>query len=423
MYKKKFKTSHILALVALVASSFILFQINYNTYVVYEKSYNTFVISDDEGYEQKLYQEESIDGDEVGHNTFVISDDEGYEQKLHQEENIDGDEVGNVLEELVTQHTLHEIPKPRIPTMIDVNEDERKLQVKIQSLEQMDPIPFYIYDHPNITLHKEFLKKNKPKLDRLGYEVVNDFATIYTLRTSPWKTTNPKEAKLFFIPIPMGRIELSARNEEFYNMSFSTLVNDPIFQETMGHRHVLLASPWWLFRGDWYAKYGTWGQMKTWLPYLWNVTVAQSYDQNAIINALREDKEHDFKEYTKNFQSLVPLNKKTFSVGLSGGTEIPLFFFVGNIFPPDNGTQRWKKFEFPLTLASIHKFDKSSNFIFYHTREAPPSFHNSTIFRHAPITNITMSDFPKSSIGFGIDDKDVWLQTYKDSKFCLCIRG
>jgi len=43
--------------------------------------------------------------------------------------------------------------------------------------------------------------------------------------------------------------------------------------------------------------------------------------------------------------------------------------------------------------------------------------------RLGPITNITLDDFPKSSIGYGLSDKNEWIETYRDSKFCLCIRG
>ena len=63
------------------------------------------------------------------------------------------------------------------------------------------------------------------------------------------------------------------------------------------------------------------------------------------------------------------------------------------------------------------------NFIFYQSRREG-SWFNATIYRHAPITNITNSTglFPKSSIGFGLESED-WFRQYRDSKFCLVVRG
>ena len=78
-----------------------------------------------------------------------------------------------------------------------------------------------------------------------------------------------------------------------------------------------------------------------------------------------------------------------------------------------------------LIPATMEKFQKASNFIFYHSRPTW-SWNNSTIYRQAPIKNITQDAngtiFPKSSIGFDIK-RDQWLRDYKDSKFCLVVRG
>lgn len=75
-----------------------------------------------------------------------------------------------------------------------------------------------------------------------------------------------------------------------------------------------------------------------------------------------------------------------------------------------------------LILATTAKFYSSSNLIFYHTRRKE-SIYNSTIYRYAPVTNITLDkSFPKSSIGFDIE-KDEWEREFKDSKFCAVIRG
>ena len=79
--------------------------------------------------------------------------------------------------------------------------------------------------------------------------------------------------------------------------------------------------------------------------------------------------------------------------------------------------------EMPLSIPSMEKFRNSRNFIFYQSRREG-SWFNATIYRHAPITNITNSTglFPKSSIGFGLESED-WFRQYRDSKFCLVVRG
>lgn len=290
-----------------------------------------------------------------------------------------------------------------------IQASKRKLENKIQQLEQMEPIPFYIYDHPNITLVDIKLNMVDRMLHRIGSESLFDMATIHTLNMSSWKTNDPDKARLFIIPTPIGRISCS-RQHNYFDVAFSTLLKEPLFQSTYGHDHVLPGSPFLLFRGD---KKGQHGKMTTWMPHLWNVTVASSYDQNAVVNAIRDGT--NFDEYTPSFAKLNALNKRTFSIGLTGGTNFPL----RDIHSP----HQLEPYEFPLTLATTEKFYNSSNFIFYHTPANFTCFHNSTIHRMAPVTNITFESFPKSSIGHGVKPWDLWIDTYKDSKFCLCIRG
>lgn len=284
-----------------------------------------------------------------------------------------------------------------------------KLQLKIEQVEQMDPIPFYMYDHPNITLDQTKLRMFGKRIYRIGAEALFDLATIHALNMSSWRTNDPNEAKLYIIPIPMGRIA-SSLQMDYFDVTFGTLFNQTIFQRTQGHNHVLPASPFLQFRGDKPKQHGL---LRPHMPKLWNVTIASSYDQNGIINAVKDGV--DFDEYTPTFAKLNALSKKTFSIGLSGGTNFPLREI--------HQSSSLKDKEFPLTLATTEKFYNASHLIFYHTPANFTCFHNSTIHRMAPITNITFDKFPKSSIGHGINDRDLWIETYKDSKFCLCIRG
>lgn len=189
------------------------------------------------------------------------------------------------------------------------------LQIQ-KELEQMDTIPFYMYPESNLTMNGHDVVYLLPKrLHMMGAEMLYDLATIQTLHLSPWRTNNPNDAKLFIIPIPMGKIASSVR-QEFYDYTMDYLVNHTLFQRTKGHNHVLIATPFILFRGD--RKLNQHGMLSKWLPYLWNVTVVSSWDQNAIVNLSQQN--YDFYEYTTPFKSMKPLTKKTFSVGLTGKT-------------------------------------------------------------------------------------------------------
>ncbi len=291
--------------------------------------------------------------------------------------------------------------------------NENDVEAKIKMLQEID-IPFYMYDHPNMTLEDDLLTLRGKKMDRYAAEMLFDLASRKMLEESSFRTHDPTKAKLFVVPIPFGMIATSV-SQHYYHVALDALVNHTLFKSTYGHNHVLLASPFILFRGD-KPKYEH-GEMHTWLPHLWNVTVAMSWDQNGLVNAVQDGV--DFYEYNETFREMKPLTRRTFSMGLTGGTNFPL---NGRIPKLDKKNQL-QAYNFPLTMASTEKFYNSSNLIFYHSPKEHKCYHNSTIHRLGPITNITMDDFPKSSIGYEIPDKDEWLKTFKDSKFCLCIRG
>jgi len=284
------------------------------------------------------------------------------------------------------------------------------VEEKVKFLEDLN-IPFYMYDHPNITFKGQHINLNGNKLRRFGYEMLYDKATIRVLEESPMRTKDSENAKLYIIPTPMSEISAS-KMQDLVHLAFGTLLNTTTFKRTNGHNHVLVATSFILFRGD-KAK-SDWGTMKDWYPKLWNITVALSWDPSEIANGLKNGVE--FYEYTDTFKTMKPMTKRVFSLGLTGGTNFPI---TKKEFSNPNGLDLYC---FPLTLASLEKFHSSSNLIFYHS----PTFgsiHNSTIHRQAPITNITLENFPKSSIGFGISSRNEWIQTFRDSKFCLNIRG
>lgn len=300
------------------------------------------------------------------------------------------------------------------PYKIDFNNDVDDADVAMNILAttralEESSLRFYMYDHPNITLKNAAIKKHDHKWNRYGNEAAYDANTIKALEESPLRTLDPNEADLFIPPIPFGSLVTSKDGTDLINLVYETLVNHPVFRKHHGDKHILVATPYILFRSD---KYSYVGGMVKWYRNLMiqNMSVAMSWDPNAVINALQEG--IDFHEYTAEFKKLKALSRRSFSLGLGSSSDLP---------NPD------------LHLATMEKFHNSSNLVFYQTR-TKGSMYNSTIFRHAPVTNITLAggggnggdhnlNFPKSSIGFGIDDIDAWKNEYANSKFCLVIRG
>ncbi len=223
---------------------------------------------------------------------------------------------------------------------------------------------------------------------------------LETLHKSDLRTLEPDEADLFIVPTPICRV-LMSRNLNF-NLPFQELVNHDIFRKHHGHNHVLVSSTFVLFRQD--TKGYT--SMRGWYDKIWNTTVMLSWDPNAVYDDLFKTKTdwgdyHDVMTKPKGgpLGPLGPMTSKSASIGLGSKNDC-----------------------LKLGLATKEKFFNSSNFVFYHSTTATSLF-NSTIHRHAPITNITAEDnFPKSHIGWPIG-KEEWETNFRSSKFCPTIRG
>ena len=255
---------------------------------------------------------------------------------------------------------------------------------------------FYMHDHPNITLVGE-----KEKLDHKRsfiwkahqQELENDEQMLAALKKSPLRTDNPDEADLFIPPIPIARI-LGSKEGDFQT-PMETLLEEETFRKHQGHKHVLISTCFALFKMEHKHR----SNLGRWYDLIYNVTVVQSWDPSAVYNELHHTGGGaDWGDFSILKDRHEPLTRRSSSVGLGMKNE-----------------------DLELTIASTDKFYKSSNLIFYQSR-TEPSYYNSTIHRHAPITNITLETFPKSSIGWGLE-KDEWQRELKDSKFCLVIRG
>jgi hypothetical protein len=270
------------------------------------------------------------------------------------------------------------------------------IQIAVEELETLS-LRFFMYDNePNITTIKTTSNAHFKKWKSYHSEVENDEQMFAALKNSTLRTHNPDEAELFVPHVPLGRIFISKDPYNHINTVMDTLVNHEIFKKHQGNKHVLISTSFLLFRED-YLKHCF--PMRKWYPAIVNVTAVLCWDPSATYN----DVNHAggiWNEFLEPVKAMRPLNKRSASVGFGRKNDL-----------------------MEISLATIEKFHDSSNFIFYHSTTSK-SFWNSTIFRHAPMNaNLTQNvKFPKSSIGWGLE-KSEWLYNYKNSKFCLVIRG
>lgn len=279
-----------------------------------------------------------------------------------------------------------------------IKEVEQHLQQAEHTLQAIH-IRYYMYDDPDITLTGETraafeLSDRNGHKDGYKHEEENDRQMILALEKSSLRTFNASEAQLFIPPIPMSSILISKSSD--FKTPMNALLNHPIFQQALGNNHLLISTCFALHR----YHYRSYTQLKDYYHLIYNMTIVQSWDPVAVHNDLFHSESH-WGDYHSTLVKEEPdsLSRRSISVGLGSSNH-----------------------DFPLNLATIEKFNSSTNFIFYHSR-TEPSFNNSTMYRHASITNITLdNNFPKSSIGWGLD-RDEWLEEFSRSQFCLMIRG
>lgn len=273
------------------------------------------------------------------------------------------------------------------------------------------PLKFYMYQHPNLTL-------SDPSYWPLGYrnraafklctdEIYFDESMFVVLERSSRRTLDPEEADVFIIPIPMGRVFSAKNSTAFWDLSFSTLVQEKIFLQHFGHRHILIATGFPLFKNRILP-------LVRHYPKISNVTLVQSWDPNGVAKAIQGARYDKFHEYEPYFKSFTPITRSSMSLGLGTKPDSTAVVIPEHLKYP-------AVVNIPLKIPSMDHWRNASNFIFYHTRTTP-SLWNSTIYRHVPVTNVTMSHLPPSSIGWDVTVKQ-WLREYVDSKFCLTIRG
>lgn len=270
---------------------------------------------------------------------------------------------------------------------------------KISQLQSLN-YSVYVYDHPNITLTNpmKFSHAGPVFRERFMWHTLWDLDMINAIKNSSFSIQKSLDADIYIVPTPLSG--LLGPQHEFgrpQDIAFSTLFKQDSWKKHKGHKHVFFASAHVFFRRDNIDKLDAFSR---YYPDIYNSSAVLSYDPHAISEACLSDKV-DLGDFRQSLceQFSPPLNRASISMGASPNLE-----------------------SMPLRLASIEKFYNASNLIFYHSRTYP-SMNNSTIYRYAPITNITFANHPKSSIGFEIENATIWQREFLDSKFCLVVRG
>lgn len=267
---------------------------------------------------------------------------------------------------------------------------------------------FFIYNKTSMILpgrnaKDELAHPQFHQYKRYGYETMRDEDFLQGLQKSHLRTFDQDEADIFIPPIPFNRLSLSRSSKyrnEMAKIAFEELLQQKPFIENKGHKHVIFSSIYTLFRKSYVKKVGIQTKLhgNSFYDALYNVTPIQSWDPHSVEKGIQ--KGFDFNDFFHTLeQEMPPLSKYSISFNLGDSVKV-----------------------LQLNLASLEKFQNSTNLVFYQTR-MKESLWNSTIYRHAPVTNITLDKFPKSCIGFGMKDANEWQREYSSSKFCLIIRG
>ena len=236
------------------------------------------------------------------------------------------------------------------------------------------------------------------------------------LKRSTSRTLDPQKADVLVPAIPFSRLTNAFFKADMVP-ALEYLINNPLFKENAGHRHVLIGTSFCLFKKD--CNFAT--VMLPYMHHFVNTTLAMSWDPNAVSTAIKEGYYGSFNEYEdlcKEYDT--PFTLSSISVGLnpqpsSSVVSYPEYLHY-NGFEPET-----LEITVPLRIASKSKWSDASNFIFYQTRSSE-FFNNSTIYRQAPLVN-PMETLPKSKLGWGIESPQQWIEELLDSKFCLVIRG
>ena len=277
---------------------------------------------------------------------------------------------------------------------------------------------YFVYNHALLTRrgynHRLEHRRDRPSMRaKFQEDALVELGMIRALERHTLRTTNPRQADLFIVPLVVGATIMFDNDNAAAHVakeSFGFLSQSRWFRaHGGGHRHVVISLTQHAFDHWGVHNVAPHGYNHNLYRQLQNVTVARDLDYGAIhdlvVQQKKNKKKHhgggadDDNDYRELLEGKKPVTQHSFSVGLGATHDIP------------------------YTKATYAKFQNSANFVFYHTRREPSAF-NSTVYRHALVQQPSVLDrLPPSSIGFGIQDREEWLQQYTNSKFCLAVRG
>ena len=255
----------------------------------------------------------------------------------------------------------------------------RRFNDTMQTLESLD-LRFYVYDEPMIRrngIHNLALVSPGRKL--LKKRFVNDARAeidiIRTLGAHPLRTSDPNNASIFVIPISTAA-HIIMRERTQWATAVGNLTDTPVFQRTGGNRHLMVSLSQQGFDYGSTDYVSSFGMEEEKYAQLWNLTIARESDPFESVAMADRGEGGDF---ARLFREKAPVTSHAFSIGLMMGMNKASHSKRG-------GGQNMLQYQ----PATYDKLERSSNFLFYHTRQEGSGF-NSTIYRHV-LVNATMND-------------------------------
>uniref|UniRef100_A0A6U5KUZ3 Exostosin GT47 domain-containing protein n=1 Tax=Grammatophora oceanica TaxID=210454 RepID=A0A6U5KUZ3_9STRA len=270
------------------------------------------------------------------------------------------------------------------------------------------PFRFYMYTDDRLTqkaLIEDILHgpRGNDSEGKLAANVKRDadaeILVLQTLENHPMRVYKPKDADLFIVPLSAAAVVTRGKGKghplarKRFKEGFEALFENPIWKQTYGHRHLLLGLAAQIYAPHTAKQLEDFG-LSQYYPLLENATIAKDFDSFASKELAESNVAPDFTEYFEQVGH--PISKSTFSIGLLPAQDIPYI------------------------EASYDKWRQSSNFIFYWTKTF--FVRESTPIRVAPLDEKVIKGLPKSSIGNNAEYEE-WATNFKDSKYCLVIRG
>jgi hypothetical protein len=272
---------------------------------------------------------------------------------------------------------------------------------------------FYVYNNTNLTL-PHIRAKSKDDLSKATWGrqewarrfrpyaqgEVRFLEALEQYTNSDVRTFNIEEADFVVVPIPIGAAVFWGSSEDV-SLAFRHLFNSEPFFKRHPERHLYLTNNERIFRGD-LESLKHFRDCGLTLGLLVNIAkgiLVKDFDaprfQEYIINHPGGD--------WQNLRNITrPLFQHQWSLGYSHESSDSKYPFID--------------------VANFQHWIDKNNTFFYYTPEGG-SLNNSTIYRHALVTNGEGEKLVQpSSVGFNTNHTK-WLSDFQNSKYCVVVRG